>query len=352
MRTLLTTFAALGVVLSTGGLTHPALAQQLVDVEPAVNGQNVPANTSISGEFDAGNGPTVDPASVRIVVNGQDVTGQSTITRNFFTYRPAQPFAPGQLIRVQVDYRNVNGDRQTTRWSFTTQAAQPTAQITSVTHSATTGPQAPGSTFRVTVNGTPGAQASVLLIQDGRTIREVIARETSPGVYAATLPVQQGDRVQEGVVVARLQRQNQSTYAAASQPFQFGAVTRPGPTPPTPPRPVPPPTQSELRPRFTSHRNGQDVESGRFTLVGQTLPGAEVQIKVTYGVAVLGVNLVEQTLLEREVQADRNGQFQLDVSPPRLPVPGVQYTVSATARQGNNTSPETRITLVQRQEQR
>ncbi|MBD1910223.1 MULTISPECIES: Ig-like domain-containing protein [unclassified Leptolyngbya] len=352
MKTLLASVAALGVVLSPVVLPQFALAQRLVDVEPAVNGQNVPSNTSISGEFDAGNGPAVDPGSVRILVNGQDVTGQSTITRGFFTYRPAQPLPAGQLVRVQVDYRNVNGDRQTTSWSFTTQAAQPTAQITSVTHSANAGSQASGSTFRVTINGTPGAQASVLLVQDGRTIRELRAQETSSGVYTATLPVGQSDRVQEGVVVARLQRQGQSTYAAAPQPFQFGVATQPTPTPtpsPSPsPQPTPSPTQGELRPRFTSHRDGQEVGNGRFTLVGQTRPNATVDIQVTYRVSVLGVNVVEQTLVDEEVQADRNGQFQLEVSPPRLPVPGVRYTVRATARQGNETSSETRITLSQR----
>jgi len=345
MKNLLASFAALGVVLSPVALSQTAFAQRLVDVEPAVNGQNVPSNTSISGEFDAGNGPAVDPGSVRILVNGQDVTAQSTITRNFFTYRPTQPFQAGQLVRVQVDYRNVNGDRQTTSWSFTTQSAQPTAQITSVTHSATAGPQAPGSTFRVTINGTPRADASVLLIQDGRTIREVRAQETSAGVYTATLPVQQGDRVQEGIVVARLARQGQATYAAAPQPFQFGVSTQPTPTP----QPTPSPTQGQLRPRFTSPTDGASVDSGRFTLVGQTLPNATVDIRVTYRVSVLGVDVVEQTLVEREVQADRNGQFQLEVSPPRLPVPGVRYTVRATATLGNETSPETRITLSQSQ---
>lgn len=346
MKTLFASLAALGVVLSPVVIPQSAFAQRLVDVEPAVNGQNVPSNTSISGEFDAGNGPAVDPGSVRILVNGQDVTGQSTITRGFFTYRPAQAFPAGQLVRVQVDYRNVNGDRQTTSWSFTTQSAQPTAQITSVTHSATTGPQTPGSDFRVTINGTPRAQASVLLVQDGRTIREVTAQETSSGVYTATLPVRSGDRVQEGIVVARLQRQGQSTYAAAPQPFQFGVATQPTPSPQ--PTPTPTPTQGELRPRFTSHTDGAEVDSDGFTLIGQTRPNATVAIRVTYRVSVLGVNVVEQTLVERDVQADRNGQFQLEVSPPRLPVPGVRYTVRATARQGNETSPETRITLSQR----
>lgn len=346
MKTLLASFAALGVLLSPVVLPQNAFAQRLVEVEPAVNGQNVPSSTSISGQFDAGNGPAVDPGSVRILVNDQDVTGQSTITRGFFTYRPAQPLPAGQLVRVQVDYRNVNGDRQTTSWSFTTQSSQPTAQITSVTHSATAGPQAAGSNFRVTINGTPRAQASVLLIEDGRNIREVTAQETSSGVYTATVPVRSGDRVQEGIVIARLQGQGQSTYAAAPQPFQLGVATQPTPSPQ--PTPTPPPTQGELRPRFTSPTDGGEVDRDGFILVGQTRPNATVDIRVTYRVSVLGVNVVEQTLVDEEVQADRNGQFQLEVSPPRLPVPGVRYTVRATAHQGNETSPETRITLSQR----
>ncbi|NJL38876.1 MAG: hypothetical protein HC840_08400 [Leptolyngbyaceae cyanobacterium RM2_2_4] len=330
-----------------------ALAQRVVDVSPDVNSQNVPPDTSISGQFDTNSTPAVDLNSVQILVNGQDVTNRSTVTRNFFSYRPAQPLPPGQS-RVQIDYRNVNGEQRSVNWGFTVQQPQAAVQISSVTHNAASNQLGPGTTFLATINGTPGSQASVLLIQDGRTVREIQAQEVSSGVYVATLNVQSSDRLNEGIVVGRLRRQNQTTFAAASQPVVFNpnaggtavvpdssgaGSTGSGNTGNT---------ASQLQPSFTSHRNGGEVSGSGFTLVGQTRPNATVDVQVTSRVSVLGVvNLGGETLLDEEVTADQNGRFEVEVPGPRIPVPGTRYTVRATANLNNETSRATEITLTQ-----
>jgi hypothetical protein len=321
----------------------PAIAQRLVELNPAMNSQNAAPGTSISGQFDAGNGPSVEVNSVQILVNNQDVTSRSTITRNFFSYRPDLPFPPGP-VRVKVQYRNTNNDLRTLDWTFTVQQPQ-ALQITSITHDAIAAPRQTGATFRVTLNGTPGAQASILLIQDRRTIREIPAPEVSSGVYVGTLTVQRSDRVDEGIVVGRLRRQNQSTYAAAAEPFTFNANNNASNNT-IPSAQIERPssiavTSAPLKPIFTRPRSGEQVGTNGFTLVGQTSPGARVQVNVDSKVSVFGVDLGglgSEALVNQEVLADNRGEFRVEVPKPRLPLPGMEYTIRATARLGGETS--------------
>lgn len=324
----------------------PAGAQQVVDVNPQTSSTDVSADTSISGQFQTRNGNGVDPSSVRIFVNDRDVSSRSTITRSFFTYRPDQPFAPGP-VRVRVEYQDQAGEQQTTSWTFTVQAQQ-SVRISSVTHNAISSLNT-GETFRVTVNGTPGAEATVVLVE-GQTVREFPARETSSGVYTANLYVERGDRSPGSAVVARLRRQNQTVYAAASQPAIFNASggssgTAPGSS--TPGNGTTPAPDTTLRPRFTSHRTGDRVGSQGFTLEGETSPNATVAVSVTAGASVLGVDLGGQSLVNEEVTADRNGRFTVEVPALSLAIPGLQYRVRATASDGSRTSPATEITLRQ-----
>lgn len=332
------------VILSQGMFLPAAIAQRVVNINPRLGSESVSPSTSISGQFQTDGGAGVVPESVRILVNGQDVTDRSTITDSFFSYRPDQPFTQGQ-VQVEVRYRNTQGAQQSMAWTFAVQQPQ-AVQIESVTHTAVGSVQTPGTNFQVTINGTPGAQASVLLVENERTVRELSAREVSPGVYVANLQVETGDRVEEGIVVGRLSRQQQTTYAAAANAFSFGPGAT---TPPQAVTPTPQPDAVSLEPEFTSHDDGDRISGSGFTLVGQTQPGATVDVTVTSRISVLGVvNVGEETLLEREVRADRNGEFRIQVPAPRIPVPGTEYTVRAIASSGNQVSDAAELRLIQR----
>jgi hypothetical protein len=359
-KRLLTLLTTTGLFLTPIALPEVAMAQRVIDINPAVSSQNVSPETSISGQFEAISGTAVNLSSVRIYVNGRDVTSRSTITPNFFTYRPDQAF-PAGAVQVRVDYQTTRGDRRSVSWDFTVQDPRTAIQVNSVTHNAISA-LAPGATFVATVNGTPGSQATILLIQDGRTVRELPAQEIGTGVYSATLRLQSGDRVNEGIVVARLRRQNQTSYGAASQPAIFNASGSSSTEAPQTGTSGTPSTGSsgsgttgsgtssstELRPRFTNYDDGDEISGSGFTLEGRTQPNARVRITVTSGVSVLGLNVARETLINnRQVTADRNGNFEIEVPGPRIPVPGTRYTVRATAESGTQTSSETQITLVQ-----
>jgi len=314
-------------------------AQQVRDPNPEPDSRQVPPDALISGVFTEG---LVNPNSVRIFVNDRDVTSQSTITRSFFSYKPTRPLPAGRNT-VRVTYAGNGGALRTVQWSFRVQPPQTPVKIHSMSHNADSQPLGPGSTFLVTINGTPRAQATVWLVREGRAPEALSAQEVSPGVYVATLTVRSGDGFRNGVVVGRLQREGQVVYGAATQPVEFVHTATNTPVPPVSTLPAP------LQPQFTSHRDGEEIRTRGFTLVGQTRPQAVVQIRVTSQLPVLGgvITLAPQTLVNQEVVADANGRFEIAV-PYRGVVPvGTQYRVRAVGRFGNETSAPTELVLVQ-----
>jgi hypothetical protein len=336
------------LLLGTGIMSETALAQRVVDINPGLDSQNVPPDTSISGVFDTNDGAAVDVNSVKIFLNNAEVTRNSTITKSFFSYRPTQPLKPGANT-VRVDYKNANGQAQSVTWNFAVQQPQAAIKITSVTHNGASESLGPGSTFLATINGTPNAKASVLMVADGKTVRTLPAQEVSPGVYVATLVVNKSNLVNEGIVVGRLQGQNQTLYSAASQGVTFSANA-------TAQAPSTKPTQTAaasrpLLPVFTSHKNGDKITSRGFTLAGRTQPGANVQVTVTYKLPVIGgfinIDVGGGTLVEKTVTSNQQGNFQVQVPAPSASVSGIQYNVQAVARNKQQTSQPVRLILTQ-----
>jgi hypothetical protein len=94
---------------------------QIVDVAP-LGGQTVNNNEpSIYATFRVPSGAGVDPASVRMFVNGTDVTLSATRSDQFILYSPAIALADGP-VAVQVRLADTAGNVQTRAWSFTVRA--------------------------------------------------------------------------------------------------------------------------------------------------------------------------------------------------------------------------------------
>ncbi len=357
--------------LSLGGVSVfvPALlgmttaqAQRVIDVTPSVNSQTVSPDTSISGVFENEAGVSVKAGSVKILLNAQDITSRSTITRSFFSYRPSAPLPAGDYT-VRLDYESTQGQLRSVSWNFTVRP-QVTLTVSQVTHNAAEGLR-PGATFLVTLNGTRGGRASVLLVENGRTVREIQAQESSAGVYTATLPVAVDSDVREGVVIGRLESQGVVTYGAAAQPAMFGvqaqASTPPTSSNPSQPGSSPPTTGSGTSstpatsapltaPRVTSHQDGDRIQTRGFTLSGETSPSAQVNVVVTATTPILGgvVNIGGDRLINQVVQADAQGRFELEVPSPAILQRGTRYTVELTAELQNQTSKTTTLELRQR----
>ena len=94
-----------------------ALAPLLQNAQPE-NGSSVASRTpDISASYSDGEGTGVDPQTIRLLVNDQDVTKQATIGRDFVAYRPSQAL-PDSVTRVEVQMADRAGNRTSLKWSF------------------------------------------------------------------------------------------------------------------------------------------------------------------------------------------------------------------------------------------
>jgi hypothetical protein len=111
-----------------------ALAPLLQNAQPE-NGSSVVSRTpDISISFSDGDGTGVDPQTIRLLINEQDVTKQATIGRDFVAYRPSQAL-PDSKTQVEVQMADRAGNKTNLKWSFSF-GAPGSATTTAPTESA------------------------------------------------------------------------------------------------------------------------------------------------------------------------------------------------------------------------
>ncbi len=94
-----------------------ALPPLLQNAQPE-NGSSVASRTpDISTSYGDGEGTGVDPQTIRLLVNEQDVTKQATIGRDFIAYRPSQPLADNAM-KAEVQMADRAGNKTNLKWSF------------------------------------------------------------------------------------------------------------------------------------------------------------------------------------------------------------------------------------------
>jgi hypothetical protein len=97
----------------------------IVDTVPRA-GQRIPdgGRTNVTGRFEDAGGGGIDPESVRITLDGRDVTDDARITPHEFTYRA--DLSPGEHV-AEVAAKDKAGNAVTRRWNFIVGAAGPLA---------------------------------------------------------------------------------------------------------------------------------------------------------------------------------------------------------------------------------
>lgn len=115
-----------GTLQANGQTAREQLNQRLVnDSEPPgvsnispKDNESVPFtnNFNVSGSFEDTGGTGVNPKSVKIVFDGKDVTSQSTITAQGFSYRPNNLAVGNHTVDVRA--RDQVGNASRTTWSF------------------------------------------------------------------------------------------------------------------------------------------------------------------------------------------------------------------------------------------
>jgi copper amine oxidase-like protein len=129
-------------------------AINITNLVPARGASVSSRRPTIEATFAGGN---ADPNSVRVSLDGADVTADSTRSPHFFSYAPRSPLQAGEHT-VLVRGTDTNGGAFNRGWRFTSGTAASVGQITNVhpANGATVGRQ-----FTISGRTTPGARVTI-----------------------------------------------------------------------------------------------------------------------------------------------------------------------------------------------
>ncbi len=229
-------------------------------------------------------GTGVDTNSVRIKVDGDDVTGQATVTPVFFNLTPTHALSVGAHT-VQVTLADRAGNADTTQWQF---KVIENHLVQSFTSSTPGGGQSfgAGDTVHFQLKAAPGGQATVNIGGVG----DVPLSETAPGVYNGDYAIKSGDSVDNAPVTAQFRGANGGP--SVTVPLKSGLSIAAGP-----PR----------APEITSPADSAVETGDTVDVSGKAAPGATVRLTVTYSSKAFGFFPVGGSSDTKDVVADKNG---------------------------------------------
>jgi len=231
----------------------------------------------------------INPGTVRIAVNGQDVTRQAAVSNTAATYNPPVPFRPGP-VRVQMAAADRNGNAVQTQWAFT--LISPAGLIQSVTINPAV-PLQRGDVLTVVMTGEAGGRASFLI----PGLPAVSMRETrTAGQYLGTFAVVPGLILVDAPVTVTLDKGGRRNSVAASVGVTILSV---GPAAP------------EIRSASLAELPGG--RGTRLILRGRSRPGYRIRGQVAMVPGFFGPD--PQLLVEFSSMVDGNGSWLATVAP-------------------------------------
>lgn len=276
---------------------------------------------TISATFDNSTGSGIDPASVRVIVDGRDVTSDADITANNVSYTPYASLGTG-VHNVTIRATDLNGNVIRKDWSFRVDA-QGNRVVRSFNVSGADNAR-PGDVLRFTLVATPGGRAT-FSIGDILTDRQM--QETSPGRYVANYTVRRGDDLVNQPITARFVTPNGDVYAVnALDTLDMG--------------------DAPLQPPVITTPRATDRIQDPLVVEGRTAPNARVLIHVDYSTDVAGAVRLNGAVGEVTAVADQDGYFRTDPIRLNTLVKGrnTQYTIRAfTLGSGDRRSDETTV---------
>lgn len=290
------------LVQAPAPVTIAALPPTISQLQPPLGGTTSNVRPTIYALFTPGSTP-IDTAAVHLLVNGQDVTADSTVTPSFVTYTPKTDL-PAGAVPVKVQVSDTSGLTAEQNWVFT---VAPREGIKSVVQSAT-GPLGAGDVLTVTMTGEPGGNAWFSI--PGVTQR-VPMSETAPGQYTGTYTARRGDDVVGSQVVVHMTNNGANFSEKSTAPLTIW-------------------TRAAMKPVITSPANGAKVGAD-IQVTGNADPDSRVLVTVTYQQTILGIFGTTGNVASETVTADKNGHFTT------APIPltgvfgtaGVRFTITA-----------------------
>ena len=291
------------------------IAPRIINPTPEPNSTIAALRPNISVVSDD-SGSGVDPAMVRMSVNGADVTGQATVTGNFATYRPGQPLQTGQN-NITVTASDRAGNSASQSWTFSVQGAG--SIITSFTHSDISNLQ-PGDVITVNMTGRPDGEANFSIISStGHQLVTQTMQEISSGVYQGQYTVRKRQDLNGATISGTLKVSSGQTYTVPSE------ETINVPT-----------EEAGSAPVVTSPIAGRAVVSP-LVITGTAPRNSSVHLRVEYSTIIFGAFETTGQLSDQTVDVNSQGQFKS--SPIKLTTlikgKNTQYTITATTVSAN-----------------
>lgn len=252
-------------------------------------------------------GSGVDPGSVRLIVNGHDVTADAEVTPYFLSYTPSSPMSSGTQT-VQLSLADKAGNKTQSDWKFT-EGSPEASGIKAVTDN-TDHTLEPGDTLHVEMTGTSGGKGGLSI----GNIQNVPMREDKPGHYVADYTIRKGDTTAGPPLYTSLAMPSGRIYVHQSERAVQINAGKP------------------MTPIITSP-TGKETVSSPLVIKGKGTPNTHMHVKVDYKGKVLGVLALQGTAADTVVDVDKNGNWQTD--PINLngliSKTNVDYTITATS---------------------
>ena len=294
-------------VQAAGHVSVDAKPPTILDRLPEPNTRVNSDRPNISAVFDdAGSG--IWPPSMRLIVNGRDVSKEARVTANFVSYTPSQPLPPGETtIVLAIDDKATNEAK--VEWKFDVLAADSNAGIRSVKQNAGKTLE-PGDVLHVEMDGVAGGVGTFSL----GNIKGVRLTESPAGHYATDYTIRKGDDVQNATLATNLALPDGQKFTR--QADKAVTVNTGKPTAPT-----------------VTYPNKTDALNSPLVIRGKAGPNTQVRVKVDYSSKLLGLLPVQGTASDAIVTADKNGNWKTDPIDLNnlLSNRNVDYTISATA---------------------
>jgi hypothetical protein len=304
--------AGLFASLSARGTDLIAAAPRMVTIDgrppqitsryPLPGAKVANARPNIAVQFiDAESG--VNPASVRLLVNGVNVTARASISDTSVTYNPEAPFRPGP---VRIDLTAGDRVKNTLRASWTFQITPPSGAIASVTINPATA-LTTDDVLTVVATGAPGGTASFTLA--GVPGDWPMKESATKGVYFGSMVMRQGQPVFNAALRVTLQDEGRRSTLAAAVPVTFL------PTPPA-------------APSITAQNRtiSLDDPGARLIFSGTARPGFRVLGRIDYDGRTAGFE-GSGTLGEFLTVAGADGTWRTSLSQ-LVPLPAGRLTVT------------------------
>jgi hypothetical protein len=292
------------VIQAGEAITVDAVGPQFENLSPAAGASLPPGKPLVYATYsDAGTGVASD--ATRLLLNGNDVTADATVTEAFFSYRPAADLPAGRYTVTAVA-RDRAGNENRKEWGFTVAANENLIQSLTVSPQART--LEPGDVLTVRLAAAPGGTARFSI---GGVATNRPMTEEPAGVYVGTYTVKKGESLAQAPVTATFTSASGRTVTQSAEQSVTIAAGAPE------------------KPTIVSPKAGAAV-GGRVTVTGRAAPGATVRYSLRYE-GVLLVLPAGGTIAEGEVKADAQGNWtipEVALSAP-LGVSRLSYTLAA-----------------------